>query len=138
MFTPVPSIPSAYYSAIEANPQELIFAYFYAGFADYIDIREPKDRYNNKYFVFKNILIDDWTVRELDKSRLWLDLIKCPVVNIGVMKDYKVGDRIEVVGLNLGPEDDHTPGLTFRDCYVLPVDAIGLPVEGGPAVVPAY
>jgi hypothetical protein len=134
----VPNLPPAYYGAVEANPQELIFAYFYAGYADYIDIREPKSRYDFQYFVFKNILIDAWVMRELDEGWLWLDLIKCPVVNMAAMEEYGPGDRIEVVGLNLGPENVHVPGLTFKDCYVLPVNAVQLPVADGPPVVPAY
>jgi hypothetical protein len=71
----VPFLPPVYYNAIEANPQELINAYYYAGLPGYIDIREPEARYNNKVFVFKNVLIDEWVIRELDKGWIWLDLI---------------------------------------------------------------
>ncbi len=137
-FNPPPSLPPVYYTAIESNPQELVYAYFYSGFADYIDIREPKARYNGKFFVFNNVLVDDWVIRDVDKGWIWLDLIKCPLVNTTEMKKFALGDRIEVVGLNLGPEDDHKPGLIFKDCYVLPQGAVQLPVGDSPAIVPAY
>jgi hypothetical protein len=135
----VPNLPAGYYSAVQVNPQELINAYFYAGLPDYIDIREPEARYNNKVYIFKDVLIDEYAERELDKGWLWLDLIKCPVANIDAMKDYAIGDRIDVVGLNLGPEDPRTTGLTFTNCYVLPPNSMGIPAgDTGDAVVTAY
>jgi hypothetical protein len=130
-----PYIPGNYYNCIETYPQELVHAYF----AGYGEIWGPKAMYNNKVFVFKDNLIDEYMIRELDKGWIWLDLIKCPLVNLDDMKQYKLGDRIDVVGLNLGPEDDDIPGLTFTDCYVLPCGSLKLPAEGdGGAVGPSY
>jgi hypothetical protein len=134
-FTAPPYIPAAYYDCIETYPEELVHAYF----AGYGEIWGPKQKYDGKVFVFKDNLIDAWMVRELDKGWLWLDLIKCPLVNIEEMQNYKIGDRIDVVGLNLGPESVKTPGLTFQDCYVLPCGSIQLPAEGtGSPVGPGY
>jgi hypothetical protein len=130
-----PYIPAEYYNCVESYPTELIHAYF----AGYGEIWGPMQKYNDKVFVFKDNIIDAWMVRELDKGWLWLDLIKCPIVNIEDMQKYKIGDKIDVVGLNLGPEDIKTPGLTFKDCYVLPCGSINLPADGtGGAVGPGY
>lgn len=135
----VPFLPPTYFNAIEVNPQELINAYYYAGLPGYIDIREPEARYNNKIFVFKDVLVDEWLVRMLDKGVIWLDLIKCGLINRGDMLNFDIGDRIDVVGINLGPDDPNNTGLTFKDCYVLPAGVVKLPAgDDGVAVVPAY
>jgi len=134
-FAAPPYIPAAYYSCIESYPEELVHAYF----AGYGEIWGPMQKYNDKVFVFKDTLVDAWVVRELDKGWLWLDLIKCPIVNIEDMEKYKIGDRFDLVGLNLGPEDIKNPGLTFKDCYILPCGSVQLPAEGtGGAVGPGY
>lgn len=133
-FAPPPYIPAAYYDCIDTNPVDLINAYF----AGYGEIWGPMERYNDKVFVFKNVLIDGWVVRELEKGWLWLDLIKCHLANTDEMTYYKMGDRIDVVGLNLGPEDIRTKELTFTECYILPPGAIVLPPDGNSGFTPGY
>jgi len=125
-FAPPPYIPSGYYDCIETYPAALVSAYF----SGYGEIWGPMENYNDKIFVFKNVLVDQWMLRELDNGWLWLDLIRCQIANIEVMDHYKLGDRIDVVGFNLGPEDIGKAGLTFKDCYILPPGVLVLPAEG--------
>lgn len=134
-FAPPPYLPAEYYNCIDTNPTDLINAYF----AGYGEIWGPMQAYNDKVFVFKNVLIDGWVVRELDKGWLWLDLIKCHLADPDEMTYFKEGDRIDVVGLNLGPEDTKKRELTFIDCYILPSGLVALPPEGGNgAILPGY
>jgi len=133
-FTAPPYIPSGYYDCIETLPVDLVHAYF----AGYGEIWSALENYNDKVFVFKNLLVDEWMVYELDKGILWLDLIKCYLANPEAMDNYKLGDRIDVVGFNQGPDNIKVTGLTFRDCYVLPPGAIALPAEGNGQINVGY
>ncbi len=129
-----PPIPPAYYDAIEVQPIDLVHAYFLG----YGEIWGPKQKYNNQIFVFKDQLIDAWVVRELDQGWIWMDMIKCPVVNVDYMRGLKIGDRIDVVGTNLGPPDDHVPQLAFSNCYVLKPGALQIPAGTGSTIVVGY
>ena len=131
---PVPYIPIEYYDCLEAYPAELVATYF----SGYGDVWGPMERYNDKVFVFKNVLIDDWVLQDLDEGLLWLSYIKCSIANISVMSNYKKGDRIDLVGYNLGPENISVKELTFKDCYVLPPGAIVLPAEGNGVIDGGY
>lgn len=130
-----PYIPSSYYDCIETYPTELIHAYF----AGYGEIWGPMQKYNNKVFVFKNNPLDQWVIRDLDKGWIWLDLIKCNLANPEVMDSFQIGDKFDLVGFNLGPEDVKTSELTFRDCYVMRCGALKLPADGmGGVIGPGY
>ncbi len=134
-FLAPPYLPAPYYNCIETYPQELVHAYF----AGYGEIWGPIQNYNNKVFVFKDNPLDEYVIRELDEGWLWLDLIKCPLANPEAMQYFKVGDKFDLVGLNLGPEDLKTPGLTFKDCYIMRCGSVKLPADGtGGAVGPGY
>ncbi|MCL2150242.1 MAG: hypothetical protein FWH51_04880 [Dehalococcoidia bacterium] len=130
-FAPPPYIPPEYYDCIETNAVDLVNAYF----AGYGEIWGPMERYNDLVFVFKDVLIDAWVVKDLDKGWIWMDLIKCHLADRETMNEYKIGDRIDVVGYNLGPENIKTKELTFTDCYVLPRGAIALPADGSNGLV---
>ncbi len=130
--TTVPSLPASYYDSIETYPPDLERVYFgyypNAGlFAGSRRLAVPRAKYDNRVYVFKDQVMDAWAVRDVARGWLWLDNIKCPLVNLGEMKSYRLGDHFDLVGLNLGPVDEGTPVLLFQDCYVLPAGFVKLP-----------
>jgi len=125
-FAPPPHIPVAYYDCVEVFPITLVNAYF----SGYGEIWRPIEAYNGLVFVFKNHLLDGWTLSEVDEGWLWLDYIKCYLANPEDMRYFELGDRVDVVGLNIGPEDVNVKQLTFVDCYVLPPGLLALPASG--------
>jgi len=141
----IPTLPPEYYNCIEAKPLELINVYFGTLYYYYnlnlegdISLANAKAIYDNQYFVFKSLPVTDWMVAELDQGWIYTGSdIKCILVNPNDMKKLKPGDTIDVVGFNTGITSINPPGLLFRDCYVLPADAIQLPLSGGPGFTPA-
>ena len=123
----IPYIIPAYYQCIEVLPMDLENAYYSA----YGNHAEAETMYNEKIFVFKNLLVDLYMIRELDKGWVWADLIKCPVINPGDARKLKPGDRVDILGVCLGRDLKYSPGLYFRDCYVLPAGCVQLPAPGG-------
>ena len=143
-----PTLPPAYYNCIEAKPLELLNVYFGTIFYFYSvglvangndDLLIAEAAYDNQYFVFKHLQVADWMVAELDQGWIYAGSgIKCILVNQGDMKKFKLGDYIDVVGLNAGITSINPPGLLFKDCYVLPAGAIQLPLSGAPSLTPAH
>ena len=142
-----PTLPSEYYHCIETTPLDLINVYFgnlHYYYSDGLmangdaDLANAQANYDNQYFVCKVLPVTDWMVTELDKGSIHVNGgIKCLLVNPNDMKQFKLGDNIDIVGLNTGITSLNPPGLLFKDCYVLPVDAIQLPLGGGPGFTSA-
>jgi hypothetical protein len=143
----IPTLPPEYYNCIETTPLDLINVYYgtlYYYFSLGLnttgnnDLSNAEATYDNQYFVFKSLPVTDWMVTELDQGWIYIGSgIKCILVNPNDMKKFKLGDEIDVVGFNTGIISLSTPGLLFKDCYVLPAGAIQLPLSGGPGFTPA-
>jgi hypothetical protein len=52
-------------------------------------------------------------------------------VNLDAAKKLVSGDRVDIVGICVGRDTTISPGLVFKDCYVLPTGSIQLPAPGG-------
>ncbi len=139
----VPSLPASYYDCIETYPPDLERVYFgyypsAGAIANPRRLAIPREKYDNRVYVFKDQIIDAWALRDIARGWLWLDMIKCPLANLGEMKNFCLGDHFDLVGLNLGPVDDSTPVLLFRDCYVLPAGFVKLPAGDSPGGMLGY
>ncbi len=130
----IPYIPPAYYQSIEVLPVDLQNTYYTA----YGNHAEAEVAYNDKVFVFRNLLVDQFMLRELDNGWIWVDLTKCPVVNIDYAETLKPGDRIDIVGICMGRDLKISPGLYFKDCYLVPAGCLQLPAPGGVGFEPIY
>jgi hypothetical protein len=129
-----PYIPAAYYQCIEVLPTDLQNAYHTA----YGNHAEAQVMYDGKTFLFRNLLVDQYMLSELDKGYIWADLTNCPVVNMDYAKTLKPGDRIDIVGICLGLNLTAKSVLAFKDCYLLPTGALQLPAPGGATFSPVY
>jgi len=131
----VPYIPPEYYNCTEITPQVLSDAYF----SRYGNIAEAQYRFNDLFFVFKNIEITALMFKHLDENYFWADnLVQCYFLDAKDFKRYKTEERIDVVGKNQGAIPG-TQGLTFKDCIILPAGCVQLPAPGGESVpIPIY
>ena len=131
----VPYVPPAYYECTDVLPMDLENAYY----SMYGNHAEAEAMYNGKAFVFKNLLVDAFMIREVDKGWIWADLVKCPVMNLDAAKNLKPGDRVDIVGICMGRDLSQSPGLVFKDCLVLQAGSVQLPAPGGgSAFAPTY
>jgi hypothetical protein len=130
-----PYLPAEYYDCTEVTPLDLVNTYF----SGYANASHAEVEYNNRYYVFKNIPVRDWVIQDLDKGWIWVGSgVKCLLLNAEEMKRFKTEDKIDVVGFNTGVINYQTPGLLFKDCYVLPAGSVQLPAGSGGGFVPAY
>jgi hypothetical protein len=122
---PVPYVPVEYYSCIEVDPQVLLEAYY----SNYNAVSQTEQKYNGKIFVFKNLEVTDTQVTAMKKGYFWAYTNKCTFANSAAGKSYKVGDKVDVVGINQGLSNEFR-GLVFSDCYILPTGSVALPASG--------
>ena len=130
-----PYLSPQYYDCIEVKPSDLVIKYF----STYGNMDNSEHEYNGKYFVFKNQLVQDWMLKELDQGWIWVEgNVKCELVNPNDMKKFNIDDKIDIVGLNKGVISYSTAGLLFTGCIVLPAGLVALPAAGGQAFVAGY
>lgn len=100
----------------------------------------PGQQYIGLVFLFKNFPVTENMLKDADRGFIWVDTIKYPLVNIDDLNRFEDGDRVDVVGINLGPIHDMPGyhGLQFKDCYVLPTGVLKLPGNGAEGVRPGY
>lgn len=143
----IPYIPPAYYQCMEITTYEMAYSYW----SPIISRQQAADKgspipgeaYRGKVFVIKNSLVTAYMLKEVNKGYIWLDMIKCIGLNSKDLLRLKVGDRVDIVGINKGPEAENytefSEGvLIFADCVVLPAGAVKLPAEGSTAGIPVY
>ena len=130
-----PYLSPQYYDCIEVKPSDLVIKYF----STYGNMDNSEHEYNGRYFVFKNQLVQDWMLKELDQGWIWVEgNVKCELINPAEMKKFKIDDKIDIVGLNNGVISYNTAGLLFTGCIVLPAGLVALPAAGGQAFVAGY
>ncbi len=135
-FIPVPYLPPMYYDCIQVDPQALVSTYFVGN----VDIVSVRAKYDGAVFVFKEVRVNDRMFTGMNEGFIWVDQIKCYLTNPENIRAVKTGDKIDVVGRNAGQTSLFIPGLTFRDCLILPAGQRALPVVAGPVRTfgPAY
>lgn len=131
----VPYVPPDYFNSTEVIPKVLCDAYF----SRYANVSIASLQFDGLYFVFKNLQITSLMLNTVDKGYILADnLIQCDCTNISVLKQYKIGDKIDVVGKDKGVVMDVPGGLEFVDCIILPADSVQLPAPGSGVVIPTY
>jgi hypothetical protein len=143
----LPYIPPAYYNCIQATAAEVAFSYWspYSMRLKNEGSPIPGEAYRDLVFVIKNYPITEWSLAELDKGYIRVDMIKCYPLNKADFAKIKPIFWADVVGINKGPESenytDFSEGtLVFKDCVVLPAGAVKIPAEEneGIPVYPSY
>jgi hypothetical protein len=127
VFGAPPYLPPNYYDCTQVDPKALVSTYYVGN----VDITSVRAKYNGVIFVFQDVLVNDRMFIGMDEGYIWVDQIKCYLANPDKMKDFKPGDKIDVVGRNAGQISPFIPGLVFKDCYVLPAGQIALPATPG-------
>ncbi|RJO61529.1 MAG: hypothetical protein C4542_06250 [Dehalococcoidia bacterium] len=126
-FAPLPYLPPKYYACTQVDPQALVNAYYVGN----VDITSVRARYDGVIFVFKDVLVNNRTFIGMNEGFILVDQIRCYLTNPENMNGFKSGDKIDVVGRNAGQTSYFIPGLTFKDCFVLPAGQIALPATPG-------
>ncbi len=123
----LPYVPPEYYGCAPVEPQDLLAKYYHDHAEQYWS--DVNIQYNNALFIFKNITVDERTFTGLKNGFIWVDQIKCYLMNRNSMANFKLGDKIDVVGRNAGPSSQYIKGLTFENCVVIPAGQIAIPAD---------
>ncbi len=124
-FAPPQNLPPEYFACTEVDPQTLVNAYYVGN----VDITSVRAKYDGVVYVLKNVAVDKRTFLQFDEGFIWVDQIKCYLVNPDTVKRFRPGDKIDVVGRNAGQTSLFIPGLTFQGCYALAAGEVGLPAD---------
>ena len=122
----LPYIPPTYYSSTLIMPFDLAHAYW----SPYISREYASKDYEGKVYVFNKFKVTPDTLRTVKKGYVWVDLIKVYPLDPANLKQLKLGEDIDVVGVLAGPCYDYANTLIFRDCVLLPDGYTKLPVGG--------
>lgn len=120
----IPYVPPAYYNSTLIMPFDLANAYW----SPYITRQDANRDYVGKVYVFKDFTVNGDTLATVNRGYVWADLVKAYPLNLANIKQLKVGEEIDVVGVLSGPGKDYPNTLTFSDCVFLPSGYIDLPV----------
>lgn len=131
--TTIPLIPPLYYSSTEVAPGALAHEYW----NPHLDVPSAKLLYDGRIFIFKNILLDDTALKHKKEGYLRLEMVKAYITNTNYLARLKVGDLVDIVGINGGVASDFV-GLNFIDCIVLPASSVQIPIGGTSAFMPQY
>jgi hypothetical protein len=101
---------------------------------------EAETLYNGQVYVFKDLLVDRYMLKDLEDGWIWADLIKCRIIDLDYAKKLKIGDQVDIVGVCMGRDLSISPSLYFRDCYILLTGSVQLPAPGAdiPFVATTY
>jgi hypothetical protein len=133
----VPFLPAAYYRCISVFPIDLETAFYGLCWSD--PNADATD--DGQVFALKDLIVDAWTIKDVNNGWLWADQIKCPIININDAKALTLGNHVDIVGICVGHEvsQNGVDYLLFRDCYVLEANSVQLPAPGeGGAFNPSY
>ena len=148
-FQAAPYIPPRYYQCQQASAEEIAFAYWSPYNQRYLAEggvdRIPGESIRGVVFVLKDYLVNEYLLRDKEQGYIWLDMIKCYPIDVASIKQLESGTRIDVVGVNSGPELDNYleydgGTVVFEECVIFPTGSIRLPAEGTDwiPVIPAY
>ncbi len=130
-----PFLPPHYYDCIKADPTELAEAYF----SSFLIWQIMGEKYDGKVIVFKDVLVEERMYMFLDEGYIWVDQIKCYLVDIDNIKRFQPGDRVDVVGVNKGPTQYNIAILKFDNVVVLPAGSVALPSDpDAGSITPGY
>ena len=132
----VPYVPPEYYNCTETDTVTLYNAYY----SRYANISMAAVEFDNQYYVFKNIKLEAPMLKTINDGYFWVaySQIKCYLAHPADMKRFKAGDKVDVVGFDIGVKLNEA-GLVFKDTLVMPAGTVQLPGPGGGgANIPTY
>jgi hypothetical protein len=126
-----PYIPPSYYNCSVTTPATLCHAYY----GRYNNIATAEEEFNNQVFVFKDLTITDTELKYATNDYLWLEgIIQCYFLTKGSASNLKIGEKVDVVGINTGQSKDYKNLLVFTGCIFLPAGSAQLPAGGNSAL----
>jgi hypothetical protein len=144
-FDTPPFIPGSYYNCIEAATYEIAFSYWSPYSMRLKDEGSPipGEAYRDMVFVVKGYPLTDWSLKDVDKGYVMIDMIKCYPLESMDFSRLKAGTMVDMVGVNKGPEQenytDFSEGiLVFTGCVIMPAGSVQLPAEGQGGQIPVY
>jgi hypothetical protein len=132
----VPFIPAQYFNCTETD----VITFYNAYYSKYANISLASIQFDNQYYVFKDVKLVAEMLKTINDGYFWVSFgqIKCYLLHPSDMNHYKTGDKVDVVGLDIGIVMNEA-GLVFKDCIVLPAGSVQLPAPGGGgASIPMY
>ena len=136
---PIPYIPPSYYECTAITSADLMSYYYY--YNRYAPAPNVEQEVNNHLFVLKNMLVTDSALKYATSKYIWMDgIIQCYFLAQGTADTLRVGERVDVVGVNTGVGKDYAGTLIFTGCIFLPAGRVQLPAadSGGLGVVRPY
>ena len=136
-FIPPPTasqIPSNYYECLEVFPDDLLREYFHINFGN---VERANTNFKNIPILFKNVRIDEVMLRDRDSNIFYLSSIKCTPLIANEIPALKIGELIDVIGINRGPWLEYEGWLYFDECVFLPSGYFQTSA-GGPTFAPGY
>ena len=132
----IPYIPPAYYNCTETTVDTLLQVYF----NHYNAVAGAELIFNGQVFVFKNIVISDASLKYATEDYIWVNgVIQCYFLKSGSARQLKVGDKVDVVGVDAGICKEYSGSLVFNGCIFLPAGSVQLPAGGTSALsLPSY
>jgi hypothetical protein len=128
-------IPPLYYACSETTPENLAQAYY----SHYYNVADAENTYNGQVFVFKNITITESAIKYATDEYMWVAILQCYFMKSGAAKDLKAGDKVDIVGIDIGVSKDYIGTLIFTGCIFLPAGSVQLPAAGTSSLgIPSY
>jgi hypothetical protein len=131
----LPYVPVGYYTCIEVQADELVGAYFDG---DWGNLDAAAKAYNNLPFIFKNIKVSSYMLSDEANDIFNISTIRCTPLISGTVSAIKIGETIDIVGVNRGVLADYDGWLRFTDCIFLPAGSVNLPAPGAATFVQIY
>ncbi len=133
-FAPVTYLSPMYLDCIEVKPADLTWDYF----GNYADRWLADRKFTGKTFIFKNITVTSYSLENKDEGFMWVEQLRCAEAKEGDIAKLKVGEQIDIIGVNRGVPPQEYWALLITDCIFVPADSLGLPLPGGDVFVPTY
>ena len=131
----IPYIPPSYYDCIASMPSDLVAAYY----SSYANTAYAQQNYNGQVFVFHKILVNEYMLRYKAQDYLETSTIKCEALYHNSIDSLRVGEAIDIVGINEGaPQGTPAGWLLMTGCVFLPAGSVQLPAPGGATLSPLY
>jgi hypothetical protein len=127
-------IPPGYYASLDVHPDDLLRAYFHPNFGDVV---QSDLNFKNLPVVFKNVAVNEIMIRDSAQDIFYISSVKCTPLETGVVATLKVGDLIDIIGINRGVWPEYPGWLSFTECVFPPAGTVQFS-QGGPVFAPAY
>jgi hypothetical protein len=98
---------------------------------------EP-DTYKGKSFIFKNVNLNKYLMSGMTETYLIFSLVQFVAQNPSDLKELKVNDVVDIIGVCDGALAEHPDVIVIKNCYFLSPGLASLPLPGGPVFIIGY